>query len=250
MTLPSDVLFEYDRCAINPESYVELRKVAKALQAHPEWGNIRVEGHASYEGVQKDDYNLRLSRCRASRIARFLAYYGVAEQRLSYLGFGYRCPAVPNNSDANRRRNRRVEFVRNPEGHLPRCELPPQLDPLPKHAAEPELYRTPEAESAMPPAGKGNTGPAAQPPGSQGSSPAAQPPGKGTGPAAQPPGQTRRNAVQTTPASKPSAPVHEPSAPAPAPKATSPAPNAPVTTPSAPSPAPRTPTKEPEKASR
>jgi outer membrane protein OmpA-like peptidoglycan-associated protein len=141
MTLPSDVLFEYDHCAINPESYKELRKVSDALKNHPEWGQVRVEGHASDEGAQKDEYNLRLSRCRASRIVRFLVYYGVEESRLTYLGFGYRCPEVPNESEENRRKNRRVEFVRNPEDNPPRCDVPPQLDPLSKHAAEPEPYR-------------------------------------------------------------------------------------------------------------
>jgi outer membrane protein OmpA-like peptidoglycan-associated protein len=150
LTLPSDVLFEYDRCAITPRSYKELRKVADALANHPEWGNVRVEGHASYEGMEKDEYNVRLSRCRARRIVRFLSYYGVEESRLSYLGFGYRCPEVPNDSEANRSKNRRVEFVRNPEQNPPRCEVPPQLEPLPKHAAEPEPYRESGGQAPRP----------------------------------------------------------------------------------------------------
>ncbi|MCG8417470.1 MAG: OmpA family protein [Proteobacteria bacterium] len=155
LTLPSGVLFEYDKCQIKPESFATLRRVAESLSENPEWGKVRIEGHASKEN-NRAKYNLRLSRCRAERVVRFLAYYGVDRARLSFLGFGYSCPRAANDTEENRKENRRVEFVRNPADNPPRCTVPKQIPPLPKHASEPYLYETGKANQPgqSPPSGE------------------------------------------------------------------------------------------------
>ena len=148
ITLRSELFFEMDRCAINPTAYSDLADVARNLADSPEWGNVRVEGHASREGRGKRDYNIRLSRCRAQRIVDFLVHHGVDGRRLSHFGFGYLCPQASNDTELGRRENRRVELVRNPEAHPPRCDIPRQLKPMWKHMREPRLYRSRPADVA------------------------------------------------------------------------------------------------------
>ena len=208
MTLRSELFFLYDKCAINPISYEELRDIARRMAEHPEWGNIRIEGHASQEGDGKAGYNLRLSRCRAQRIAEFFEYYGVEGSRLSYFGFGYSCPREDNASEEGRGKNRRVEFVRNPEKNQPTCPIPEQLDPLEKHANEPRLYREGGAPAqpgtgTTPAPGTAPTG--TQPgPGQPGAKPAPVPPtatqpAPGAAPTASPPKVVPTPSSQATP---------------------------------------------------
>lgn len=148
LTLPSDVMFEFDSCLINPRSHEMLQGVATTLKDNPAWGNIRIEGYADSTG--DDDYNLRLSRCRAERVVAFLVKQGVAAERLSYLGFGARCHRAPNDSEDNRQKNRRVEFVRDQENNPPRCPVPPQLPPLAKHRWEQENQQNAEKQKTAP----------------------------------------------------------------------------------------------------
>lgn len=130
----SDVLFDYDSCALNPKSHASLREVAGTIAQHPEWGNIRIEGHASQEG--EGDYNLKLSRCRAMAVQRFLSKNGVPAERLEPLGFGESCPKFETGTPEEMQQNRRVEFIRDPANNPPRCTVPPQLEPRPKHQLE------------------------------------------------------------------------------------------------------------------
>jgi len=105
--------------------------VGGTLQQHPEWGNIRIEGHASQEG--DGPYNLRLSRCRAMAVRQFLIQSGVPAERLESLGFGESCPKIATGTPEELQENRRVEFIRDPANNPPRCQVPEQLEPLEKH---------------------------------------------------------------------------------------------------------------------
>lgn len=134
LVMLSDVLFDYDSCALNPKSHASLRKVAGTIGQHPEWGNIRIEGHASQEG--DGDYNLKLSRCRAMSVRKFLSKNGVPDVRLEALGFGESCPKFETGTPEEMQQNRRVEFIRDPANNPPRCTVPPQLEPRPKHLLE------------------------------------------------------------------------------------------------------------------
>lgn len=134
LVMLSDVLFDYDSCALNPKSHASLREVAHTIAQHPEWGNIRIEGHASQEG--EGDYNLKLSRCRAMSVQRFLSKNGVPAERLEPLGFGESCPKFVTGTPEEMQQNRRVEFIRDPANNPPRCAVPPQLEPRPKHLLE------------------------------------------------------------------------------------------------------------------
>jgi outer membrane protein OmpA-like peptidoglycan-associated protein len=102
------VQFALDKSEILPVSFGLLDEVAKVIQENPHVQKVSIEGHASDEG--DDNYNLSLSKARAEAVRAYLVKQGVAADRLSSAGFGESKPLVANDSEANREKNRRVEF--------------------------------------------------------------------------------------------------------------------------------------------
>lgn len=75
---------------------------------------IMVEGHTDDRAIQTKRFpsNWELSSSRAIAVMRYLAEIGGFEaSRLGAAGFADTRPLVPNDSEVNRERNRRVEFV-------------------------------------------------------------------------------------------------------------------------------------------
>jgi outer membrane protein OmpA-like peptidoglycan-associated protein len=70
-----------------------------------------IGGHT--DDVGKAAYNLTLSGARAEAVKTWLVAHGVAAARLTTHGYGDTVPLVPNTTDANRAKNRRVELKRN-----------------------------------------------------------------------------------------------------------------------------------------
>ena len=70
---------------------------------------VRVEGHTDDRG--DDDRNLSLSQRRALSVINALIERGIDRRRLTYQGYGESRPMVPNTTNENRARNRRVEFL-------------------------------------------------------------------------------------------------------------------------------------------
>ena len=56
-------------------------------------------------------YNEALGRRRANAVVNYLVSQGVAADRLTARGYGEDRPRFPNDSEANRAKNRRVELV-------------------------------------------------------------------------------------------------------------------------------------------
>jgi outer membrane protein OmpA-like peptidoglycan-associated protein len=104
----SDVLFAFDSASLQPGALDPLHEVAKFLQDYPERA-IAVEGHT--DNVGSDGYNLQLSRARAQSVAQQLERDGVPSGRIAVRGFGEQKPKAPNDNDAGRQQNRRVEIV-------------------------------------------------------------------------------------------------------------------------------------------
>ncbi len=70
-----------------------------------------VVGHADHVGGY--DYNLGLSQRRAAAVVQELAgKHGVAAMRLKPAGTGPLAPVAPNETEAGRAKNRRVELVK------------------------------------------------------------------------------------------------------------------------------------------
>jgi chemotaxis protein MotB len=74
---------------------------------------IQVEGHTDNIAIHNDLFfsNWELSAVRASSVVRMLSDSGIAESRLSALGFGATQPISENNTELGRSKNRRVSIM-------------------------------------------------------------------------------------------------------------------------------------------
>ena len=82
-------------------------KLADTLRKAKNW-KLDIAGHTDDKG--SDEYNLKLSQNRANAVKDYLVNSGVESELITAQGFGESKPIVPNDNDANRERNRRVEF--------------------------------------------------------------------------------------------------------------------------------------------
>jgi outer membrane protein OmpA-like peptidoglycan-associated protein len=102
------VNFETNKDVILPSSFPLLDDVADVLRSHPELTLVRIEGHTDSRG--NDAANFELSSRRAASVMRALVERGIQAGRLQAEGFGETRPLVKEKSDADRAKNRRVEF--------------------------------------------------------------------------------------------------------------------------------------------
>jgi outer membrane protein OmpA-like peptidoglycan-associated protein len=104
-----NILFDFDKADLKPESRPQLAEIAKLLQANPAL-RLHVVGHTDNQGQLA--YNMDLSRRRAQAVVQALAQsHGIAAARLLGHGVGPIAPVAPNTDEAGRARNRRTELV-------------------------------------------------------------------------------------------------------------------------------------------
>ena len=103
------ITFETGKADLRPESVIEINRVAKLMQEHPEL-EFEVQGHCDNTG--SDAVNDPLSQQRAEVIVNALVQQGIAQSRLTPVGKGSHDPIAPNNTEEGRAKNRRVEFVK------------------------------------------------------------------------------------------------------------------------------------------
>ena len=99
--------FEFGKAEIKKDSLPYLDKLADTLLKAKNW-TIEIQGHTDDKG--SDDYNLKLSQNRADAVKKYLISKGVSADTITSKGFGESVPLVANDIDANREKNRRVEF--------------------------------------------------------------------------------------------------------------------------------------------
>lgn len=102
------VLFGFDRSDLTSTSTQSLNKLDNVLNKYPDT-DIEIIGHTDDKG--SDSYNQQLSERRAASVANYLKANNIAASRITTKGMGETDPKVPNDSEANRAENRRVEFV-------------------------------------------------------------------------------------------------------------------------------------------
>jgi type VI secretion system protein ImpK len=108
-------LFPVGEAQLNKERRPIIGNVARALQQFA--GSIVVSGHTDNVPIRSLRFpsNWVLSERRAETVSRDLAAVLPAD-RLRYEGLGDSKPLVPNEDDASRRINRRVEITLFPQG--------------------------------------------------------------------------------------------------------------------------------------
>lgn len=102
------IYFDVGTADIRPESTSALSAISALLRAHPQL-IITIEVHT--DSVGAPERNQQLSDARAAAVAAYLTGDGISNERLRAIGRGAAQPLVPNDSPANRQRNRRVEIV-------------------------------------------------------------------------------------------------------------------------------------------
>lgn len=102
------ILFEKGTSNLTKESTPELERLLKFMNDNPSV-NIELRGHTSNEG--DNGKNMILSEQRVKTIKDYLVKNGINEKRLVVKGFGSTKPVAPNDTEENKKLNRRVEFV-------------------------------------------------------------------------------------------------------------------------------------------
>jgi OOP family OmpA-OmpF porin len=104
----SGVNFDLDSAVVRQDAKEILQNDIKILKENPQI-RVEVQGHTCDLG--EADYNRDLSDRRANAIKDYLVSQGIAADRLTARGYGEDRPRFPNDSEANRAKNRRVELV-------------------------------------------------------------------------------------------------------------------------------------------
>lgn len=103
-----NILFDFAKATIRPESYIVIDEIARQLK---KYGRIRLGVHGHTDNVGGEDFNQRLSEERAEAVAQALVERGIDRSRLRPRGFGMIQPVAPNDTEEDRQKNRRTEFV-------------------------------------------------------------------------------------------------------------------------------------------
>lgn len=106
----SGVNFETNKAALKPVAREKLSKLSGVLLGFPGEYKLEIEGHTDSTGT--DAHNQKLSQSRAESVRDFLLEQGIPAERIpSTQGYGRTKPIAPNDTRANREKNRRVDIV-------------------------------------------------------------------------------------------------------------------------------------------
>ncbi len=103
--LRKPIRFETGSAEINPASMKVLDKLSAIAAECP--GRLIIEGHTDDQGEAAA--NKKLSLERANAVSAVLQEKGIDKKRLRGKGFGQERPLAPNDDEASRKKNRRIE---------------------------------------------------------------------------------------------------------------------------------------------
>jgi len=101
------IQFATGSAVLTGDSAATLDRIAAVLKANP---NVKVLIAGNTDNVGSAAGNQALSEARAKAVYTALVRRGVNGDRMTTIGYGETHPLVPNDSDDNRARNRRVDF--------------------------------------------------------------------------------------------------------------------------------------------
>jgi outer membrane protein OmpA-like peptidoglycan-associated protein len=104
----SGILFSTGSATITSTSRYNIEKLARILNRYKDTSLV-IEGHT--DNIGSDDANQILSERRAESVANLLETYGVSGRRLSPVGYGETRPVASNETEYERKLNRRVEVL-------------------------------------------------------------------------------------------------------------------------------------------
>jgi len=116
ITIPGEILFNSGKAELRWQSLRSLAQVAENIQREigDEKGwQIRIEGHTDNVPISNTKYesNWDLSMARALSIVKFFVENDFfPPEQMQAMGYGEFKPIAPNNSEENKKKNRRVEI--------------------------------------------------------------------------------------------------------------------------------------------
>lgn len=103
-----NVFFDFDKDLLKPQSWIEIRNLAKFMNDYPT-AIVQLAGHTDNYGTL--EYNVDLSERRVKAVRKALASLGIKENRLEFVWYGEEIPIASNRTRSGRALNRRVEFT-------------------------------------------------------------------------------------------------------------------------------------------
>jgi outer membrane protein OmpA-like peptidoglycan-associated protein len=100
------IQFDTGKATIRPESFPRFDSVVEFM-TYKKSARIEISGHTDNVGNPKANKTLSLKRAQACR--DHLASRGIDKSRIEAVGFGDEKPIAPNDNDAGRQQNRRIE---------------------------------------------------------------------------------------------------------------------------------------------
>ena len=100
--------YEFNETALNKEAKTYLDDIYYMLKSNPAL-KLLVTGHTDNVGSRRA--NKKVSTERAENVVSYLKQKGISSERMKATGAGDTEPLLPNTSDANKAKNRRVEFL-------------------------------------------------------------------------------------------------------------------------------------------
>ncbi len=107
MSRTDNIYFASGSARLADRSSPVLTSIVDVINRCPEL-KISVDGHTDSDGTANE--NQILSESRARSVRAFLVEAGADGDRIQAIGYGEALPVVPNDSSANKQRNRRIEF--------------------------------------------------------------------------------------------------------------------------------------------
>lgn len=104
----NNVFFYQSTAKLIETSYPELDRVIAALEKNPAV-RIELDGHTDNQGDPA--LNNALSQSRVEAVKRYFTEKGIDPNRITTRAFGGSKPIAPNDTEENRKKNRRVEIV-------------------------------------------------------------------------------------------------------------------------------------------
>lgn len=87
--LIDNIFYDFDKATLRPESEKALDGLVKLLNENP---NVTIELSAHTDYIGSADYNKRLSQRRADAVVAYLTAHGIAQDRLTPVGYGKEKP--------------------------------------------------------------------------------------------------------------------------------------------------------------
>ena len=103
----NNLFFDTNKYDLQPQSRTELNRLIEFMRQYKE---VQIEVSGFTDNVGAPEANMALSQRRAQAVTDYLASHGISATRLRSKGYGASRPLNPNDTDAHRALNRRIEL--------------------------------------------------------------------------------------------------------------------------------------------